>query len=106
MNEYWCNLKQFTDEYEEAAKLNDDVLHDNPYLSMKNIDNYPSHRWTNKDTGEVKEYYAATKNYEHVDPTIEDKHSIHYAGEDRVYLIFKNKYTKEWEFPTGRITFG
>jgi hypothetical protein len=32
--------------------------------------------------------------------------SLHYAGEDRVYLIGKNKYTGDWEFPTTSIRFG
>jgi len=31
-----------------------------------------------------------------------DPKSLHYATEDRVYLIVKNKYTK-WEFPISRI---
>ena len=31
---------------------------------------------------------------------------MHYAGEDRTYMIVRNKYTKEWEFPTGRMFFG
>ena len=32
-----------------------------------------------------------------------DNKTIHYASEDRVYLIVKNKYTNEWEFPITRI---
>ena len=43
MQEYWCNQKQFTDELEDVAKLNDDILNDNPYASLKNVDNYPTH---------------------------------------------------------------
>jgi hypothetical protein len=31
---------------------------------------------------------------------------LHFAPEDRTYLLFKNKYTQEWEFPTGKIYFG
>lgn len=106
MNEYWCNQRQYVDEYEEVAKLNEDVLHDNPYASMKNIDNYPTHRIKDEQSGEVMEYCAATKNYAKVDPFIQDRRNFHYAGEDRVYLILQNKYTKEWEFPTGKMFFG
>lgn len=106
MNEYWCNQKQFVDEYEEVAKLNEDVLHDNPYTSMKNIDNYPTHRIQDEQTGEIMEYCGATKNFAKVDPFIEDRKNFHYAGEDKVYLILQNKYTKEWEFPTGKMFFG
>lgn len=71
-----------------------------------NLDNYPTHRLTNSETGEVIEYCAASKHFPKVDPFIEDRKSLHYAGEDRTYLIFRNKYTKEWEFPTGRMFFG
>ena len=35
-----------------------------------------------------------------VDPECSDHKSLHYAGEDRVYLLTKNKYTDVWEFPT------
>ena len=31
---------------------------------------------------------------------------MHYAGEDRVYLLFKNRFTGEWEFPTSKIFLG
>ena len=32
--------------------------------------------------------------------------SLHYAGEDRVFLIFKNKYSGEWEFPITKMHVG
>lgn len=41
-----------------------------------------------------------------VDPLCEDKRSLHYAGEDRTFLILKNKYTGRWEFPTTKIFLG
>lgn len=37
---------------------------------------------------------------------MKDTHSIHYAGEDRTYLLFKNKYTDEWQFPAEPMKFG
>lgn len=103
MNEYHLDQKQFVDEINEVAKLNEDVLAQNPYASKMNIDNYPSHRFKNEETGEYEEYSAASKNWSKVDPYCSDRKSLHYAGEDRVYLILKNKYTDEWEFPIGRI---
>lgn len=106
MNEYWCNQKQFTEEYLDVTKLNDDVLSNNPYATLKNPDNYPTHRMVDEKTGEEKFYHEATKNFKYVDPTCDDRKSLHYAGEDRTYLIFKNKFSKEWEFPTGRVFFG
>ena len=41
-----------------------------------------------------------------VDPECSDPRSLHYASEDRVYLIMKNKYTDVWEFPTGSMLMG
>ena len=41
-----------------------------------------------------------------VDPEADDVRSLHYAAEDRTYLILRNKYTEEWEFPTTTMCFG
>lgn len=107
MNEYYCNAKQFADEFEEISKLNEDVLGDNPYSSKMNLDNYPTHRLPGAQPGQAGgEYCAASKHFSNVDPNIEDRHTIHYAPEDRTYMIVRNKYTKEWEFPTSRMFFG
>ena len=81
------------DDFEEISRLNENILGDNPYNSKQNVDNFPTHRVTDAATGEVTEYAAASKYYPNVDPTIDDRRSLHYAGEDRTYLIFKNKYT-------------
>jgi len=65
-----------------------------------NLDNFPTHELN----GET--YCAASKNWSKVDPAATDRRSLHYAAEDRTYLIFKNQRTGEWEFPTGKILFG
>ena len=44
MEEYFCNTKQFTEEFREVSKLNEDILASNPYSSRLNVDNYPTHR--------------------------------------------------------------
>jgi hypothetical protein len=106
MNEYYCNQKQYTDDFEEVSRLNENVLGDNPYSSKMNLDNYATHRIKDPKTNEDVEYCAASKHFSKVDPTMEDRKSLHYAGEDRTYLILRNKFTKEWEFPTGSIFFG
>jgi hypothetical protein len=38
MNEYYCNQKQFSEEFEEASKLKEDIFGDNPYSSKMNLD--------------------------------------------------------------------
>ncbi len=43
------------------AKHNEDCLANNPYASRMNLDNYPSHRMINPDTGEESTYCAASK---------------------------------------------
>lgn len=55
-----------------------------------------------EETGETIEYCGASKHWEWVNPKITNRHSLHFAPEDRVYIILKNKYTKKWEFPTGK----
>ena len=119
MEEYWCNTKQFTDEFREVVKLNEDVLATNPYASRMNIDNYPTHRkliGTKKvmvidENGDEQEqevddyetYCAASKQFSLVDPNCSDPRSLHFASEDKVFLMMKNRYSGEWEFPVGRL---
>lgn len=45
MNEYYCNMKKYINEYEEVSKLNENILADNPYASEKNLDNFPTHEF-------------------------------------------------------------
>ncbi len=100
MNEYYLNLKAHVAEFEEVIKLNEDLLNSNPYCSNMNLDNFPTHKLGDET------YCAASKNWSKVDPQAQDVRSLHYASEDRVFLIFRNKYTQEWEFPTGTMKFG
>lgn len=62
----------------------------------------------NGDEFEVEEpdydtYSAASKQFSLVDPKCADRRSLHFAAEDRTYLLVKNKYTGEWEFPVGKV---
>ena len=93
MNEYYCDYKKYSKDYEEVSKLNEDILGDNPYLSKMNLDNFPTHKSKDPTTGENLEYSAASKHFASVDPAITDRKTIHYAGEDRTYLLVRNKYT-------------
>ena len=97
MNEYHINLKKDADEFEEIAKLNESVLNENPYASNMNIDNFPTHRSTTEvdEDGNPLEYCAASKNFAKVDPANTDTHTIHYAPEDRTYLIFRSGCLKK-----------
>lgn len=106
MEEYFCDTKQFIDDFNEMAKLNEDCLANNPYASRMNLDNYPTHRYVDPVTSEEKTYCAASKNWSFVDPKCTDMKSLHYAGEDRVYLIVKNKFTNEWQFPVSTMHAG
>lgn len=71
--------------------MNEPLLGLNPYASATNIDNFPTHEKRSVDpaTGEdvVESYCAASKNFAKVDPRCRDRRSIHYAAEDRTYLI-------------------
>ena len=68
MNEYYCNQKQLSEEFEEVSKLNEDILGDNPYSSKMNLDNYPTYRIPGSNP--PVEYAAASKYYSNVDPNI------------------------------------
>lgn len=100
MNEYHVNQKAHIAEFEEVIKLNEDILAENPYCSNMNLDNFPTHEL------DGEQYCAASKNWAKVDPKASDRRSLHYAAEDRTYLIFKNQFTGDWEFPTGTMLFG
>ena len=68
MNEYHCDHKKYIEEFEEVSKLNEHVLSGNPYSNDKNLDNYPTHKYSDPATGETMEYAAASKNFAKVDP--------------------------------------
>jgi len=61
MEEYSVDTKQFTDEFNEVSRLNEDVLSNNPYASRLNIDNYPSHKMVDPETDEEKTYCGGSK---------------------------------------------
>ena len=93
MNEYYCDFRKYIHEYSEVSKLNESIYAENSYASNMNLDNYPTHEYTDPATGEVHSYCAASKNYAKVDPHCTDWRSIHYAAEDRTYFLVRNKYT-------------
>ncbi len=85
--------------------MNEDILGDNIYSSQMNLDNFPTYRSLGPD-GKRMDYAGASKHFSKVDPYMQDKHSMHYAAEYRTYLLLRNRYTQEWEFPTTKIFFG
>lgn len=92
-------------EMKPVAEAAGNPFRDNPYYTMSNLDNIPSHMY--KDENGKEHWYAfASKNWSLTDPDVRDPKSLHYASANKVYLVLKNKYTKEWEFPTGSIYFG
>ena len=70
MNEYYIDFQQYNNEFEEIAKLNEEVLSNNSYKSVKNVDNYPTHRYVDPVTNDKLEYCAASKHFSKVDPNI------------------------------------
>ena len=106
MNEYHSNQKSLVSEFDELSKMNESMYAQNSYASESNLDNFPTHEYTDPQTGETHLYCAASKNYTNVDPACPDWRTLHYAPEDRTYLLLRNKHTKEWEFPTAPMYFG
>ncbi len=64
-----------------------------------NGDNKPKLRKMNA-TGSYEFYCPDSKHFSLVHPNVDDVRSIQYAPNERVYMLFKNKYTGEMEFPT------
>lgn len=69
-----------------------------------NIDNQPV-PFTNKD-GEKKFYSFSSKNWERVDPSIDDDQNFHTCPANMVYCLMRNRYSKEWEFPSAPMFVG
>ena len=45
------------------------------------------------EEADYETYCAASKQFSLVDPKCADRKSIHFASEDRTYLLVKNKHT-------------
>lgn len=102
MQEHWFDEAQYNDDFDELTKVSGDILKGNQTYSPTNRDNHPTHRDT--ETGE--QYAYASKDWRKVDPTITDPKDFHFAASNSIYLVFKNKYTGEWEFPTKAMVYG
>lgn len=86
--------------------MNEDVLKNNEYRSRMNLDNFPSHQILDESTGEMRQYYGASKYFKNVDPKVTDPKSLHNASCHTTYLLLKNRNTQEWEFPTTEMYVG
>lgn len=76
-------------------KPNVEDNYDNP----TNMNNYPSHKVVDED-GKEHSYAAYSKVWSRIDPEIDDPHHYHTHSAHTIYLLFKNKHTGVWEFPT------
>jgi len=103
---YGNDPRKFMDEADDLNQMNEDVLKSNEYRQRTNLDNFPTHRITDQATGEVREYFGASKYFKNVDPMVKDAKSLHNAGLYSTYLLVQNKETKEWEFPTTEMFVG
>jgi hypothetical protein len=65
-----------------------------------NGDNRPSLRKFNNATGKYELYSPNSKHYTLADPNVTNTRSIQYSSLERIYMLFKNKHTGEFEFPT------
>ena len=87
MHQFHCDHKKCIEEFEEVSKLNERVLSGNPYSNDKNLDNYPTHKYTVPSSGETQAYAAASKDFIKVDSETKDTKSIHCAPGDAIYLF-------------------
>ena len=101
-NEYNLDYRKYYKDFKHEASLVDELLAKNSYVTISNRDNLPTHRLVEED-GTVKRYAAASKNWRLVDPNVTDNKSLHYCAAQRTYLLFRNRYTGEWEFPSTKM---
>ena len=87
MNEYFCDFRKYFNEFKEVSQLNESIYAENPYASEMNLDNYPTHEWTDPETGETHSYCAASKNFRKVDPHCTDFRSIIKIQICRIFAI-------------------
>lgn len=105
MNEYDIDQRQYYEEFKKETQLLESLFANNSYVSITNRDNLPTHG-EKLENGSTKYYCGASKNWKKVDPSVTDHKSMHYGSSQRAYLIFKNKHTSEWEFPTTKLFSG
>lgn len=67
------------------------------------IDDLPTHEIVRPDGTRVT-YSGNSKIYTKVDPEVMDNKSIQYAGAYRTHLMFKDKKTQKWVFPSINMT--
>lgn len=118
-------MKRFLhNSYPYVRRVNDLVGEDKEYLkdikrvNKLNVDNYPTHRIVHKEEDEgltleekaaraaegvtkyrEETYCGASKHFTKVNPNLKDPRHLHYAPENRVYLVVKDKTSQEWIFP-------
>ena len=93
----------------ELDQFNDHTVDfwDNVKNDVKNnIDNAINIKRFNKEKNKMEFYSLYSKNWRLVDPDVKNNKSIQYNGLNRVYVLFKNKNTGKWEFPTISLKWG
>lgn len=65
-----------------------------------NQDNTLNMRKFNNDKNDYDYYSRDSKHWSLVDPSVEDPKSIQTTSLNRVYMLFKNRKSDIWEFPT------
>ena len=103
---YKFNYEDFYQEMQELIKTDDSVMNIAVHGSELDLDNYPTHRIKIGQVDGEPQYeyhYGASKYYQKIDPKTTDRKSLHFAPGNQVYLVMKNKKSKQWEFPVGRM---
>lgn len=97
---YYLNVNKYNEELENFNEVQSEYWEALKTQFKGNRDNIPNLRKWNKETNEYDVYAHNSKHFLLADPNVQDDQCIQYEGTNRVYLIFKNKHTDEWEFPT------
>jgi len=80
---------------------------DNTNAQKNQPDNQLNIRRKSEDPTKEWDFYPTnSKHFDMIDARCDNPQSIQYAGEHRVYMIYKNKLTNEWEFPNIKLFYG
>ena len=105
MKEYDFDWGKYDNQIKDLTHMQESKFYNNPYVLETTVDALPSHKKTD-NKGNEQRYAFASKNWRTIDPTMNDPHCLQNAAANFVYLLFKNRHSEEWEFPTTSIPFG
>jgi hypothetical protein len=97
---YHTNINKYIEDIDQFNDLTSEYWDTCNNLLKINNDNKPTVRRWNKELNKFEFYAEHSKHWSMVDPTRVDERNIQHDSMCRVYMLFRNKITDQWEFPS------